>query len=100
MKLNDLPKVDITLLLKLVAQLESSLNVCEAMKDSDADGLYDFIIEMSKANGLISGIIQESSMLIGDVQSIVKVSQQPGLPVKDQLIDKLLVGFKHNGSNN
>jgi len=90
-KIDKLPKVDLVLLKQLVTELENSLEICEKIKNDDNFDHTKFIIEMSKSTGLIAGIIQESSMLIGDTQTIVKASQQPSSKNTD-FIDKILSG--------
>lgn len=68
--------VDLTLIKKLVAELESSLNVAKLhLKDNNRN---DFIIEMAKSAGVTSGIIAEAYMLVGDIsKESIGVSGQP-----------------------
>lgn len=97
-KMNKLPKVDLVLLKKLVVELESTLESCEKIKSEENFDSTNFTIEMCKSTGLITGIIQESSMLIGDLQTIVKASQQTSSKTAD-FLDKIMVGgLPHKGS--
>lgn len=100
-KLDKLPKIDLTLLKRLVSQLEKELDACERIKNDETGELVDFIIEMSKSAGLVTGIIQESSLLIGDIQSIVKVSQHPGAQQSkpSDYLEKILGGLKGSGNS-
>lgn len=99
-KIDKLPKIDLTLLKKFVSQLESSLETCEEIKKDESRDPADFIIEMSKSTGLVSGLIQESTMLIGDIQSVMKVSQQQPMQQKNtDFLDKILGGLKGSGGS-
>lgn len=98
-KMDKLPKIDLTLLKKLVIELERGLESCDKIKFDENGDQSDFIIEMSKSTGLVTGIMQESSMLIGDIQSIVKASQQLSGTKNTDFFDKVLGGLKGTGGS-
>lgn len=87
-------KVDLTLLHKLVKELEDTLEV--SYKE---DKPVELIIELSKAVGLASSIFQESGLLIADIQSQILVVQNPS-PTKSDFLDKLMSTVKGAGTNN
>jgi hypothetical protein len=88
-------KVDLTLLKKLVGELESSLTTADGIKTAEGD-VTEYIVELSKAAGLTAGVMQEAGMLIGDIQSQVMQVQSPG-PAKSDFLEKLLGGIKGGG---
>lgn len=92
-------KVDLTLLKRLVGELETSLTTAEGIKSSATSDPAEFVIEMSKAAGLCSGVMQESLMLIGDIQNLTLSVQNPTSSVKGDLLDKILGPLKGSGSN-
>jgi len=91
------PQVDLTLLKRLVAELESSLNVVEDIRaDAKADKI-EINVEASKAVGLASGIMQESGLLIMDIYTMLGNSAPKG---KGDMLDKLLGSLKGPGNTN
>ncbi|MCZ2224404.1 MAG: hypothetical protein LC122_12345 [Chitinophagales bacterium] len=56
--------IDLTLLKKLVAELESQLSLADSCKDNDK------VIQYSKALGLCVGINSESSLLMQDIMHL------------------------------
>jgi len=74
-------KADLSLLKDLVIELEKQLDTAYEARDNlpeDKDGaMYrKFIIDLSKAAGLLSGIANESSLLMGDLSKIMKSALQ------------------------
>jgi hypothetical protein len=93
-------KVNLTLLKRLVSELEASIATAETIKTSaeTSDGTNnEYIVEMSKAAGLAAGVMSESSMLIMDIQSLVTKAQAPVPGGKSDFLDKLMGGFKGPG---
>lgn len=86
-------KIDLTLLKRLVNELEGSLNSAELIK-SDKD-LHDYVIEMSKAAGLAAGVMTEAGLLVGDIGGMVQNVQSPTSD-KDNL-SKILGALKGGG---
>lgn len=94
-----LSKVDLTLLKKLVSELELSLTTADGMRKPEGSNT-DFIVEMSKAAGLCAGVMSESAMLVSDVQAHVLAVQGGAPPAKTDLLslEKLLGSIKGPGS--
>ena len=92
-----LDKVDLDLLKKLVSELEASLTAAEGIKERK-DNVKDYIVELSKAQGLAAGVMKESSLLIMDIQALVSSVQAPSS--KGDLISQLLGPLKGGGNTN
>lgn len=91
-------KVDLTLLKRMVAELESSLTTAESIKtDVNADKV-EWVVEMNKATGLAAGVMTEAGLLMGDIQQIIQ--GVPGSASKQDFLEKLLGGLKGPGSTN
>jgi hypothetical protein len=74
-------KADLTLLKEMVTVLETQLEEAYMIRNSfknDKSGEVhrQFIIEVSKSVGILSGIAGEASLLIGDLQKIMQYSYQ------------------------
>ena len=86
-------QIDLSIVKRLVSELEASLNRSEEMQanqDNSGPNL-ELIVEMNKATGLATGFMAEGSMLMGDIQSVLKDSQ---IPPKNDFIEKLMGGLK------
>lgn len=94
---NKINKIDLTLLKKMVGELESSLATGEGLGTTEGNK-NEYIIEMSKAAGLCAGLIQEAAMLIGDVQATIMSVQNPSPAAKGDIFDKLLGSLKGSGN--
>ena len=94
-------KVDLTLLKKLVGELENTLNTADGIKKSgspsNSTNVNDYIVEMSKATGLATGVMQEAAMLIMDIGSFVGAGV--GAPPKNDSMKDLLSLIKGGGSS-
>lgn len=88
-------KIDLTLLKKLVGELENSLTTADGIRSAEGD-ITEFVVELAKAAGLAAGVMQEAGMLIGDIQSQVMAVQSPS-PTKSDFLEKLLGGLKGGG---
>ena len=75
-------KVNLSILKKLVAELEAGLDAAEGLKTKEDASIGDYVVEMSKAAGLAAGIMQEGSFLVNDIQAVVRHAQQPPAPKK------------------
>lgn len=64
MKTNQI--VDLSLLLRLVSELEKIVGNAANIHNSDADS-QEYLIEISKAIGLCSSLSQEAILLVGDM---------------------------------
>lgn len=94
------PRVDLTLLKRLVAELESALTASESLKDDSSkenkEATNDYVVEMSKCAGLAAGVMAESTLLVGDIQTAIQLAQGPGSSKSDPLT-KLLGSLKGGG---
>ncbi len=88
-------KVDLSLLNKLTQELAAHTKKAESIRESGGDN-NDYILELSRAAGVASGITQEATMLIGDYSRLVQLSQPK--PTKDDVLSFLtpLKGVKVN----
>jgi hypothetical protein len=95
-------KVDLTLLKKLVGELESHLNTAGGIQEAEGD-IHEYIIEMSRAAGVAAGVMAEAGLVIGDIHHSVRaLSVTPGKSDKD-FLEKLLgglTGLKGPGNTN
>jgi len=74
-------KADLTLLKEMVTALETQLEEAYMIRtslktDKSGEVHRQFIIEVSKSVGILSGIAGEASLLIGDLQKIMQYSYQ------------------------
>lgn len=95
-------KIDLTLLKKLVGELESNLATADGIREEKTDtNVYDYVVEMSKSMGIAAGIVQEATMLVGDIQFAVKHNTSGA--GKDESLSSLLSilkgGSEKPGSN-
>jgi len=92
-------KVDLTVLKRLVSELESILVSAEDIKADMADDKVEYIVELSKATGICAGILTESGLLLGDIQCLLQGFSAPNQS-KSDFMEKLFSGFKGPGSTN
>ena len=69
-------KIDLTLLKKLVGELESTLATAEGIKN-DAGDVNEYVVEMQKGAGLAAGVMTEATLLIGDIAVAVRSGTSP-----------------------
>lgn len=69
------PVVDLTLIKRLVSELEQTLT--DGYKLNTETTKNEYIVEMSKALGLTTGIVSEATMLMGDIGGIMRFSSSP-----------------------
>jgi hypothetical protein len=88
-------KVDLTLVKRLVAELETALASADNIRaNKTEENILDYVVEMSKCTGLAAGIMQEATLLMGDIQ---KVTNHHTLP-KEDILSSLLGAIKGGGS--
>jgi hypothetical protein len=93
------PKVDLTIVKRLLAELESTMATAEAITtDVNADKV-EYIVEMNKATGLAAGLMTEAALLMGDLQHAIQGMSAPGT-AKTDFLEKLLGGLKGPGNTN
>lgn len=99
-------KVDLTLLKQLVSALEASLDAAEEIKKTAVAGTKDnvreYIIEMSKAQGVAAGIMREATGVIGDILNVVDYNTMGSPPSKTAAVEEILkkMGIKDSGNTN
>lgn len=69
-------KVDLTLLKRLVGELESTLATAEGIKN-DSQDVNEYVVEMQKAAGLAAGVMTEATLLVGDIAVAVRSGSSP-----------------------
>ncbi|HEY5268685.1 MAG TPA: hypothetical protein VII94_06235 [Candidatus Saccharimonadales bacterium] len=89
-------KINLDVLKRLVSELETSLTQAESIAKAEK---LDYVVEMSKASGLAAGILTEAGLLMQDIQFLVTGANGPPSN-KQELLEKLLGGFKMPGSSN
>jgi hypothetical protein len=82
-------KVDLTLIKKFISSLEQSLAVSDEIRTKQGD-VSEYLIELSRAAGIASGIMQEAGLLVADIQSVAMMVQNPKTTSKSELMDTLL----------
>lgn len=90
-------KVNLSLLKRLVSELENSLASADKFESAGEGGNADVIIELSKATGITSGILQEAALLMGDIQAVVR-SHSNMSPSKEDPLEKILGSLKSGGT--
>ena len=91
-------KIDLTLLKRLVSELDSALNTAEGIKTDVQANKIEWVIELNKATGLAAGIMTEAGMLAGDIQYLTQGN--PATASKQDLFEKILGGLKGPGNTN
>jgi hypothetical protein len=89
-----LSRINLSLLKRLVHELEESISIAEKKIEAAHGNHVDFAVEMLKAGGLCAGINKEASLLIGDINYLVQESQ-----AKDLLLNKIASVNKGDKSN-
>lgn len=75
----------------MVAELELTIDNCEKIK-SEKSNKIDWLVEMGKASGLAMSVMQESSLLISDIQYIMQGGASEN--TKTDLLSKIYGGLK------
>lgn len=91
-------KVDLTVIKRLLAELESTLATAEGINtDVNADKV-EYVVEMNKATGLAAGVMTEAGLLMGDLQHLIQGAGSSS--TKADFLEKLLSGLKGPGNTN
>lgn len=90
--MSKIASVDLTLLKRFVSELETGLATADAIRTVEGP-IPDYLVEMSKTSGLAASVMQEASMLVGDIQKQMMQLQNPSSSQGD-LLDKLFGGSK------
>jgi hypothetical protein len=91
-------KVDLTLLKRLVSELETALNAVEQIQADASPNQTELVVEAAKASGLAAGVMQEAGMLVMDIYKLMEIAGNP--TSKNEFLEKLLDSFKVPGSTN
>jgi hypothetical protein len=91
-------KIDLTLLKRLVSELESTLNTAEGIKTDVQANKIEWVVELDKATGLAAGIMTEAGMLAGDIQHLTQGN--PATNKQQDLLEKIFGGLKGTGNTN
>jgi hypothetical protein len=92
------PRVDLTLLKRLVRELEASIFQAEKLHTEKSGDPNDYTVEIFRAMGLISGVIAEGTLLIGDLRAAFSQAGLPNVNNED-LISKLFGGKGPGNAN-
>lgn len=90
-------KVDLSILKRLVAELESTVAHAEDIKTDVNSDRIEYVVEMNKATGLAAGVMTEAALLMGDLQQLI---QGTSTPSKADFLEKLLGSLKGPGGTN
>lgn len=87
-------KIDLSLLKKLVNELDAMIETAYAIPTDNVDKAHEAILELAKASGLAANISQEAALLVKDLYAVVlKVNQSAytngSASAEDQLLDLL-----------
>ena len=84
--------VDLSLLKRLVAELEASLNAADGIKTGAKADKTDWTVELTKATGLAAGVMTEAGMLVVDIQH--EIQGTPAAGDTSNILKQLMGGFK------
>jgi hypothetical protein len=98
------PKLNLTLLKKLVGELELAAQVAEKTREGkkpheDEAAYNDFVVEMGKVSGLCSSVAVEASALVKDCAKILQYALVPDRNPNDFALSDLLGGYMPSGDN-
>jgi hypothetical protein len=69
-------KIDLTLLKRLVAELETMVETCSVMTTDSKERAQDTIVELAKASGIAANISQEGALLMKDLYAAIAAANQ------------------------
>lgn len=90
------PKIDLTLLKRLVEELESSVLIINSVQV--AADKTELVVEGSKAAGLAAGVMQEAAGLMGDIHMFIGAGTMQ--PSGNEFLEKVLGSLKGPGTAN
>lgn len=88
-------KVDLTLLKRLIGEMEGHLNVAENILTDANPDVNELVVEADKAIGLAGGVMQEAMEVMVQIQELANTARASGN--RTDLLDRILAPFK--GSN-
>lgn len=93
--------VDLSLVKKLLSELELTLTTATDIRRSQGD-IQEYMVETAKATGLAMGIMREATMLVSDINLMVQVETGSSASItssKKNAIEDLLSGFLSKGNS-
>ncbi len=84
-----LPKIELTLLKKLVGELETALAAAQELPTEKDQEVHEFITAIAKTSGLAAGVAQEAKALVNDMYQVSRFAQQPAVDLFGGLADLL-----------
>jgi hypothetical protein len=93
-------KIDLAVLKRLVAELESITSAAEGIKTDVGGDKVEYVVEMSKASGVCAGVITEAGLLMGDIYTLIGSVSAPAGGAKADFLEKILGGLKGPGNTN
>jgi|WetSurMetagenome_2_1015567.scaffolds.fasta_scaffold376461_2 hypothetical protein len=69
-------KINLSLLKKFLSELETNLTVADTIRDSEGDP-KEYLVEMAKASGLATSVMQEAQLIVGDIKTQMMKVQSP-----------------------
>ena len=91
------PKVDLSLLKRLIAELEGSVATMESIQTDVSTNHNEFVVEASKAAGLAAGLMQESAVVLMQLHDTIDGTQHAA--GAQDILSKILGPFKPGSSN-
>src|SRR6266567_2744763 len=82
--------VDLTLLKKMVMELEATLINAEKMHSRNSTDEHEYFAEMSKSAGLASGTMQEAAALVADIYQAMQHANKTAATDKTSLLGSIL----------
>lgn len=95
-----LHKINLTLLKRLVSELEVILLNADNIITNTIPNSIEWIVEMNKALGLTSGVMQESMMLVGDIQATMQDAAGGLSPHQKDVVNNLFSKMKGSSGIN
>lgn len=91
-------KIDLTIIKKLVGELESALSLADSMDEQEKT---EAVVELAKAAGLALAAAQEAQLLVSDISKLIMETNAPKGEASNQFTKLLgdLAGFKGGGKN-
>jgi len=101
--MSDKAKINLSLLKKLVSELEKSVELLEGIPIDKEEGLVNYITEVARASGLAGIVVQEAKMLVKDMYTLIQLASGPTPPSESDVIaelDKMFRGGPPGGKHN
>lgn len=77
MSKRDLPKIDLALLKKLVAELETASVATHDLPIDKKEDVHHYVTEIAKASGLADAVAKEAGALVKDMDQLSRMAMNP-----------------------